>query len=108
MRSVVPSALGLRPRHSVCSKRAVTGAPKRCLLCGSEHVNVTESLGTFTIACLFCGATLAYTPRPVDDPTLAGRIEMLVEPFDKRTAAKRDPDEALVSPKRRRSPKTTG
>jgi len=44
-------------------------------------VTVQKALSTFIIACSACGATLAYTPHPPDDPSLAGRIELLEGPY---------------------------
>ncbi len=55
-------------------------APKRCLLCHSDRVIVRKVSRRFIIACRGCGGTLAYTPRPPDDPALAGRIELLNAP----------------------------
>jgi hypothetical protein len=53
----------------------------RCLLCHDERVAVQKTLSTFIISCIACGATLAYTPHPPDDPSLAGRIELLEGPY---------------------------
>ena len=55
----------------------MSDAPRRCLLCQDERVAVQKTLNTFIISCSACGATLAYTPHPLDDPSLAGRIELL-------------------------------
>lgn len=57
--------------------------PKHCLLCRSERVIVEEAGGKYVIACRECGVILAYLPHPPDAPELAGRIEMLLEPFTK-------------------------
>ena len=57
--------------------------PKRCLFCHSDRLVVTEASETFILACRACGGTVAYTPNPPDDPTLAGRIELLIEPYKK-------------------------
>jgi hypothetical protein len=55
-------------------------APRRCPLCGTDDVRVRKVLRRFIIACHGCGAKLAYTPQPSDNPALAGRIELLIEP----------------------------
>ncbi len=54
----------------------------RCLLCSGARVLATETDGIYRIACRVCGAVLAYTPHPVDAPELAGRIELLVAPYE--------------------------
>jgi len=59
----------------------VSDGPTRCLLCQDERVTVQKALSAFIIACSACGARLAYTPHPPDDPSLAGRIELLKEPY---------------------------
>jgi hypothetical protein len=57
---------------------------KRCLLCGSELV-ITSSLGRATIlACRSCQAMMRVEMAPPDQPDMAGRIEVLVEPIVKR------------------------
>jgi hypothetical protein len=58
---------------------------KRCLLCGSRRVILKETGAKYVIACRECGVMLAYLPHPKDAPELAGRIEMLLEPFTKPT-----------------------
>jgi hypothetical protein len=60
----------------------VPEAPTRCLLCHDERVVAHKTLSTFIISCIACGATLAYTPHPPDDPSLAGRIELLEGPYE--------------------------
>jgi DNA-directed RNA polymerase subunit RPC12/RpoP len=59
-------------------------APWRCLLCRSEEVSVETIAPEFVIDCRTCGAKVAYLPHPPDAPHLAGRIELLVEPFATR------------------------
>jgi len=68
-------------RHSPCCEGAVPGAPTRCLLCHDERVAVQKTSSTFIISCNACGATLAFVPHPPDDPSLAGRIELLDGPY---------------------------
>jgi hypothetical protein len=62
-------------------------APWRCLLCRSEQVAVETLARGFVMDCRTCGAKLAYLPHPPDAPHLAGRIELLVEPFAARARA---------------------
>src|SRR6266516_3325234 len=63
----------------------MAATPTHCLLCGSERVILEEAAGKYMIACRECGVMLAYLPHPPDAPELAGRIEMLLEPFTKPT-----------------------
>jgi hypothetical protein len=58
----------------------VSAAPKRCFLCHSDDVTVRKTSEKFIVLCRGCGAAFVYTPRPLDDPALAGRIELFNEP----------------------------
>jgi hypothetical protein len=61
---------------------------RRCLLCRSRRISsVTERDRFVTASCSHCGAVVRVEFDPPGDPSLRGRIEVLVEP-----AAKRDPD----------------
>jgi hypothetical protein len=62
-------------------------APWHCLLCRSEEIAVESIPPEFVMDCRTCGAKLAYLPHPPDAPQLAGRIEVLVEPFAARADA---------------------
>jgi hypothetical protein len=61
--------------------------PNYCVLCRSDQIVVRPFGGKYVIACRTCGATLEYEPHPPDAPDLAGRIELLVEPYANRTLA---------------------
>jgi len=58
----------------------VSDAPKRCFLCHTDDVSVRKTSGKFIVLCRACGAEFVYTPRPPDDPSLAGRIELFTGP----------------------------
>jgi len=80
----------------------MAATPTHCLLCGSERVFLEEAGGKSVIACRECGVMLAYLPHPPDAPELAGRIEMLLEPFTKPTLhlVRRDTARTVKKPKR--------
>jgi len=53
----------------------------RCVLCGSNKIQTSPALGRFvTAACRACGATVRVEFDPPNEPGLAGRIDVLVEP----------------------------
>jgi hypothetical protein len=61
---------------------------QRCLLCRSRRIRAVAERDRFvTASCSDCGAVVRVEFDPPDDPSLRGRIEVLVEP-----ATKPDPD----------------
>ena len=65
---------------------------RRCMLCGSDNITV-ENIGdrVRTSDCGVCGAVVCVEFDPVDDPSLRGRIEVLVEPRTKPDGARKSP-----------------
>jgi len=64
---------------------------KRCLLCSHSDVEcVVVGNTTITITCAACGAVMRLEYAPPDDPSLAGRIDVLVEPFRKHQTRAKD------------------
>jgi hypothetical protein len=76
-------------RHFLCRVRRVSDAPQRCFLCHGGDVIVRNTSGKFIVLCRGCGAEFVYTPRPLDDPALAGRIELFTEPHQSQRSRAR-------------------
>jgi hypothetical protein len=54
---------------------------RHCMLCRSTNISTTvEQQRLVTTACGGCGAVVRVEFDPPDDPSLRGRIEVLVEP----------------------------
>ena len=54
---------------------------KRCVLCGSLEIRTRVERDRVIVAsCASCGAVVRTEFEPPDDPTIRGRIELLVAP----------------------------
>jgi len=57
---------------------------ERCVLCCSSQVAVARDGRLMTMACQACGAVVRVEFDPPDEPTVRGRIELLVAPESSR------------------------
>jgi hypothetical protein len=62
---------------------------------------MTMAAAIAVVTCNSCGAVFSVEFNPPDDPTLRGRIELLVEPTRTQAAgtAVNDPDRSLLLPR---------